>query len=424
MTPFRPLLPVQLTGPWSVQIGPGTIPVAGKKVKVSKPVSVTVAPSEVFHKQDEKHSPFLNYNEKGGGWNRGSQLQELTRDGCAFTDLLFPQSVVVKPAKGSSKRFTAEKDYHVDPTWAVLGRIDGSAIGEKQAVWIDYDYCLARLDSITVDSRGRVRIVTGQPAIGNILPPAVKENEIVVANIWIPGRLDALTDENLFPIAKDIPAIPAPDANIAEKLLPKTLAKLRNGQSLHIVAWGDSVTHFCMYQCRFAEELRRRFPRSIITLETAAWPGQSSNGYICEPPGGKYDFKRDVLDRKPDLITFEFVNDAGLDEKTFKKQYNNVLKKLKPTGAEIIFIVPHFVRSDWMNAKTQKLDKDPRPYVHCLKKFAAEKKIALADTNPYWARLWREGIPFVSLHMNGINHPDTRGHDFFVQALTNLFPEK
>ena len=32
------------------------------------------------------------------------------------------------------------------------------------------------------------------------------------------------------------------------------------------------------------------------------------------PAGGTYDFQRDVPDRKPDLVTIEFVNDAYLDE--------------------------------------------------------------------------------------------------------------
>jgi len=424
MQPVHPIVPVQLAGDWSIDVGPATVKINGKQVKIAKPVRLEVSRPGILREKDEKHSPLLVFNEQGGGWMRGSQLRKVTRDGCAFTNLHIPDSVKVKAAKGSTSAFIADKDYRVDPFWGVLGRTAKSSIHENQTVYVDYEYCLPRLDSIVVDQRGRVRLICGQPAIGNVLPPDTKPGEMTIANIWISGRIDRLSDENLFPIDKNVPPLPQADGNVAEKLLPKTLAKLRAGENVTVIAWGDSVTHFCSYQVKFVEELRRRFPRAILTLRTAAWPGGNSDNYMSQPPGSLYDFNRDVLDRKPDLVTIEFVNDAGLKGKDLEKQYARIMKRLKGIGAEVILITPHFVRPDWMGVDTQKLDDDPRPYVQGLRAFATKHKIALADASRYWARLWRQGIPYLSLHMNGINHPDTRGHDFFVQALTNLFPEK
>jgi hypothetical protein len=67
------------------------------------------------------------------------------------------------------------------------------------------------------------------------------------------------------------------------------------------------------------------------------------------------------------------------------------------------------------------IDNDPRGYVTALRKFAAEKNIALADAAMRYGRLWRQGIPYSSLMMNAINHPNTFGMKQFADALIDLF---
>jgi hypothetical protein len=73
---------------------------------------------------------------------------------------------------------------------------------------------------------------------------------------------------------------------------------------------------------------------------------------------------------------------------------------------------------------TAKFDDDPRPYVRDLKPFAADHHVALADASSRWERLRRQGIPFMTLEANGINHPDARGHQIFSDALLALFPKR
>lgn len=228
-----------------------------------------------------------------------------------------------------------------------------------------------------------------------------------------------------------MPAPPAPPASAAETLLPNALAKLRAGQPVTIVAFGDSVTNGGgvnrpedWYQNQFLARLRERFPQSPIRMLSAAWGGASSKAYLEAPAGGPYDFVRDVLEPKPDLVTLEFVNDAYLDEPGVAAHYAGILEKIRANGAELVLITPHLIRPDWLNVPDTLFTEDPRPYVKGLKQFAAANNIALADASARWCQLRSQGIPYQTLLANDINHPDARGQKIFADALMDLFPEK
>jgi hypothetical protein len=65
---------------------------------------------------------------------------------------------------------------------------------------------------------------------------------------------------------------------------------------------------------------------------------------------------------------------------------------------------------------------ETRPAVGLLKEFAQENHVGLADASRRWAHLWVEGLPYITLLYNGINHPDDRGHQLFVEELKLFFP--
>jgi len=48
--------------------------------------------------------------------------------------------------------------------------------------------------------------------------------------------------------------------------------------------------------------------------------------------------------------------------------------------------------------------------------------IALADAARRYGRLWRQGIPYLTLMENGINHPNLAGHQILADSLLALFP--
>jgi len=62
--------------------------------------------------------------------------------------------------------------------------------------------------------------------------------------------------------------------------------------------------------------------------------------------------------------------------------------------------------------------------VQALRAFAAERGVAVAEASELWCELWRQGIPYITLLANSINHPEVRGHRMFAEALMALFPEE
>ena len=422
------VFPVRVNGPWAVSVGPGAVRLQGRLVRVAMEVALEVPQACKIQVRDECHPTLPLFDEKAGAWRRGAHFLQLAAEECTATGLMAPGSVRVKPAPGPTEPFADGRDYRLDETWANFGRLEGGAIAASQPVYVDYDYVPCRLDSVVLDVRGNAKLVLGRPATVGIVPPTLASGETAVANVWTAGPLEHLTDENIFPIDPE-PQVRQRGPAVAEALFPRALAKLRAGDKITLVAWGDSVTagggvskpeHW--YQNRFVALLRGRFPKADITLRTAAWPGGCSRGYMDQPPGSTYDFVRDVLDPKPDLVTIEFVNDGYLNEEQVQTQYAEIMERLSVTGTEVILIAPHLVRPDWLGVNTLKFDDDPRPYVKGLKRFAAARGLALADASRRWCRLWRQGIPYITLESNWINHPDARGHEIFAQALIDLFP--
>jgi hypothetical protein len=236
-----------------------------------------------------------------------------------------------------------------------------------------------------------------------------------------------LVESHLFPILETVyPEEPSRGPSPAETFLPRTMARLRSGEPLKILAWGDSVTTAGRFQPLFLAHLWRRFPQAEIELVTEAWPGKNTLDYLAESPGSGRNFSEKVLAQKPDLILSEFVNDASLRESPGETQarYERIREAFRVIGAEWILLAPHYVKPDWMGLDRQRnIDDDPRPYVRFLREFARNNQIALADASRRYGRLWRQGIPYLTLMENGINHPNLAGHQILADSLLALFPE-
>ncbi len=242
-------------------------------------------------------------------------------------------------------------------------------------------------------------------------------------------RLAALDGQHLFPLQETAyPEPPSPTLSAAEVLLPATMRKLRDGTPLRILAWGDSVTEASYvtaterWQVQFVDRLRVRFPQADIGSYT--WAGGTHHGaFLQEPPGSPYNYAEQVLGCHPDLIISEFVNDAYLTPADVEQQYGQLLADFLRIGAEWVLLTPHYVRPDWMGLTGERdIDDDPRPYVAGLRQFAGAHHVALADASLRWGRLWRQGIPYTTLLLNAINHPDGRGLKLFADSLLALFP--
>lgn len=425
----KPML--EICGPWQVQVNRGTAMVGKRKVRVKKAATLEVPAATSVTVHGEQHANLPLYDANAAPWTRGAKPNLLNTYECTATGMLVNETFVVRSQASDGTVYEKGKDYDVEPLWSTFGRIAGGAIPEGATVYVDYTCGLYRIDSVSVDAKGEVTLLKGEPHNATPHPPLAPEGSTIIANIWVPGRIDKLVPDNLYPIVEPIypddlkPISANPPAS---KLLPKSWAKIASGEPLHILAWGDSVTaggqasdarH--QYQQVFVDLLKARYPKSQPLLTTAGWGGRNTDSFLNEPPGTQYNFDHAVIEPRPDLIVMEFVNDAYMTPEVLEQKYSYLLKRFQEIGAEWIILTPHFVRPDWMGEKSVRVEVDPRPYTAGVRQFCAKHQIALADASLRWGHLLKEGIPYTTLLSNSINHPDDRGHEMFAKAILELF---
>ena len=415
---------VRVAGPWRIEVD-GSV--------------LAVEPSEIVAVERERYGKLPLFDATQPGWRRGQRLFRCQSQETSVKDGVVPGSLKVYAAADTDTPLEEGRDYRFDAEWSVVGRVPGGGIDEKQPVWISYRYGLARIDSIVHTAAGELLLRSGSGHICVPVPPAVTPGERALANVWVSPRLKRLTGEHIFPILETAyPEPPTLSLAEARRLLPKTWKKLESGGTLRVLAWGDSVTHAgylrgrpgfpeTRWQGQFVIRLCKRFPDVKIELMTAAWGGRGSRHFVQAPPADReHHYETVVLGAKPDLVVMEFVNDSYLrDAAKLEEAYGKFLADFRRIGAEWIILSPHYVRPDWMGLKREKnIDEDPRPYVANLRAFCAKHGVPLADASKRWGRLWRRGIPYTTLLLNAINHPDERGMAIFADSLMCLFPAK
>ncbi|SFJ47217.1 SGNH/GDSL hydrolase family protein [Planctomicrobium piriforme] len=419
-----------ITGDWSVKVI-----VPAHDGQPEKSAEIQIDPPQIVTVTAEKYTNLPVFNPAAPGYARGAHLKGVEAQEVTTPHLLDPESLVVRTGqKDTDELLVRGKDYESDLSWGNLGRLEGGKIDPKQPVYASYKHNQLRLDTIVLTPAGDIKYRPGQPAAGSPQAPELASGERRLANIWLPGKVAKLTDDNLFPILETkYPAPPASTPSIAEQRIPKTMAKLRSGEPVKILAWGDSVTdgrylpEYAQnrWQARFVDQLKERFPQAKIELVTEAWGGRNTATYLAVPPGEPHNYAETVLAVKPDLIVSEFVNDAGLKPADVETRYSKFLADFQGMGSEWIILTPHYVRPDWMGLTKEKgIDQDPRPYVTGLREFSEKHNVALADASLRYGRLWRQGLPYSTLMSNSINHPDPTGMLIFVDALMELFPER
>ena len=389
-----------------------------------------IGPPDVVEVIDEKIPALPLFNPAVPGWVKGVALEEVKAAECTVIRALDPDSLVVKSAPGREGTLLERgRDWEADSEWGTVGRLAEGRIAEGQPVWASYRAALRRIDSIVRLTDGTLELVRGEPQIVLCEPPSIPAGSERLVNVYLPGRIEKLSDVNLFPILEDrCPPLASDQPPQARARLPETLRRLEAGEKLKILAWGDSVTTYGRWQSMFVERLKARYPQADIELVTEAWGGRNTGSYLAEPPGSEHNYREKVLDARPHLIVSEFVNDAGMTPADVDRHYGQLLADFRGIGAEWIILTPHYVMPEWMGPGflergQRDIDDDPRPYVAGLKAFVAAhpERVALADAARRYGRLWRQGIPYLTLMENNINHPNVAGHQIFVDALDEVF---
>ena len=412
-------LDVVPAGGMKLTLMPGEVDVDGQFVTVAKETALEIRPPRVIQIRDEKRRLT---DEVPRRYNKGTTLLGCRSRSIGLAGTLDPASLVLKVGPGpDAERYEEGKDWRADKLWGQVGRIPEGRIKADTDVFIDYDYGFMRLDTIAVRDDGTVYVSQGFEHKMVPEAPRADMQSRALCNVFLSYHCDALTEADIYPIG---PAFPEPGQVTCETkagLIPKTRAKLDAGEELTILYWGDSVT--CGGDASRPEKafplgltnwLRVKYPEARIRHINAGTGGWNSQSKLPL-------FEEQVIAHKPDLVVIEFVNDMGMSREMIFANYENAVGRIRAIGGEVIVLTPHFVRPDWMPESKGMRTAETRAAVTHLREFCAKNKVGLADTSRRWEYLWVEGVPYITLLFNAINHPDDRGHALFVNDLKLFF---
>ena len=336
-----------------------------------------------------------------------------------------PGSMVLRKSP-YGKPLIEGKDFVMEENYAMLCLTEDSSASPDETLYASYSYKLVRIDSVFVTADGKVVLKEGKPEVTLANVPECPPGTLRVANIFRPYNCGKVTADDIL-----LPSETAAEAKTRSKkgLIPRTMAKIKSGEPVKIVCWGDSVTvGYCAtapekrYVDLFTSMLNEKYPKANIEVINESYSGSTTAQWVFpdEFPKETCDFEKRVISHKPDLVTMEFVNDSGMSMDTVKRTYNRILERFREEGIEWIIITPHFIIPGWMGADKYQCE-EPRGFVHYARKLAAENNVAVADAAERWNHLKYEGIPFYTYLTNGINHPDDRGHRLFAEEMIKCF---
>ena len=394
-----------------------------KVTYAGKTAEFTIPPLLPVQVTDEAYDSIAVYNTQASPYNRATALKSVwgAHHGVNQACIAGTISLKTRNADGTETTWQKGVDFEQDPNSGHIGRLPDGGISKDTPVLASYQYYPMRIDSVYLQD-GELKLQLGTPDVVMPEPPAIPEGAVRVGNVFTDPKKGPWTNDSLFPILEVKAYKPL---FMASEIAPKTLKKLEAGEHVKILAWGDSVTEngylpdSDRWQVQFVERLRKRFPKAEIELVSRGWGGRAITHFLAEPAGSPRNYQETVLAEKPDLIISEFVNDAYLDENGVNQLYGRVLKDFRELGIEWVILTPHYTY--WGNEPQNHNDEDTRPYVHAVRKFAAENHVGLADGSFLYGQLYRRGIPYVTLMTNNINHPNAFGLSLFADALMAMF---
>lgn len=202
-------------------------------------------------------------------------------------------------------------------------------------------------------------------------------------------------------------------------LLPKSAAKLKNGEALRIVAYGDSITaggeatrpQLIFWQ-RWADALAAKYPAAKVTAINGATGGDAT-------VQGLQRLQEKVIDAKPDLVVIGFgMNDHnknGVKIPDFEANLKSIIAQIREkTGAEVVLFSAFPPNPDWMHS-SHSMDQ----YAAATEKVAREVNCAFVDVFHNWnvfADLKKPG----DMLANNINHPNDFGHWIYFRVLSAM----
>ena len=223
--------------------------------------------------------------------------------------------------------------------------------------------------------------------------------------------------------------------------------RIKNGEKVTMVFFGDSVTHGefeftngykesvhrpeLVFHKLLADRIKAEFSNEVTVINAGIGGNFSDDGLAR--------IQTDVLDHKPDFCCVMFgTNDAtnarngdeALDK--YGENMRRILSQLQENGIETVLMTPGMLcsrgvkgfRGGWwfihkyyeMLQKQGKMDA----YVERARQVAKELNVPIADAYAEWKRMEKAGQDTTAMLINGMNHPDAERHKIFADKLFEL----
>lgn len=201
--------------------------------------------------------------------------------------------------------------------------------------------------------------------------------------------------------------------------LRATRAKLRAGDAVKIVAFGDSIMRGgeasedgLVFWRRWADDLQRKYPRARVSTVNAATGGDNTTR-------GLQRLQRKVLDEKPDLVLIGFgMNDhnvRGVPRPEFERQLREMITRIREAAkVEVIVLSTFPPNARWVHG-SHRMEE----YAAATARVAAEAECAYGDVFNNWRLMTARKRP-EDILANNINHPNDFGHWIYYRVLVAL----
>lgn len=344
-------------------------------------------------------------------------------------------------AADPATRLTPGVDFALDPDWAAVAALHGSAYGPGTRVKFKYSYGLSRIDRIELAPDGRIHVVKGvadksQPRI----PPATPGRKSL-ATVVIPNYADALTADmvNILDPAWDgVPPV------ARREHLDEFRRKLASDAPVTIVCFGDSITvqperdfkdGRGNYVDRLAAWLRAEYPAREVVVIGREEPAEARPRRTLvvkagvggdTTAGGLRRLEKDVLARRPDLVTVMFgVNDENrrgdgnaVPPAEFRANLDRIVQSAMDAGSAVIVLTPGMKNPGWSATVGNMVE-----YAEAARAVAAERRVCLVDNYRAWERVGKRGYSPMVFLGNCINHPVDLAHEQKFWGLRSAIAE-
>jgi GDSL-like Lipase/Acylhydrolase family len=275
------------------------------------------------------------------------------------------------------------------------------------------------IDTLYVTPNGEVGLSISNPAKFAPEPGIVPAGALAIAHVVTQGAAP-FTDSDILPIMRGGNELFFADREVNEQALKKTLAKLKSGEPVKIIFWGDSITCGANatkpefgYAALTEKKLRALYPHANMTIKNLGIGGSSIATRITTIEPALKSFH-------PDMVLIEFINDIQFPIERIEPLYERVYQMGHVYGFETLYVNPFFPDPGLLNLHNA-LEVATIPYYKFVRNTSRKYGWAMADSAKRWQSLDREGLRADLLMQDGVVHLNNFGHEMLAEEVFKCF---